>query len=190
MEYMEQTKYLQEKYGIVNGNYFLTESCKSKNDDIKRGKSDGLYIHHIAEFHPSYPTICSLSTTEEALKVPFEFQTPKWLCYCNYIEHVILHYHIHKLRVTNYNLTELDDGFVHYLIPELKMWYTSKGRVVKGKWNEKAYDIIKNDEETFIEIYNMFYKEFPNEPKYSYNEYRKAQKNHKLQRPKSESTSH
>ena len=184
MEYMEQAHYLQEKYGFVKGNYFINESCKSKNSEIKRGKSDGLYIHHIAEYHSDFPSICSLSTTEEALKVPFKFQTPEWLCYCNAIEHIILHFHIHRLRVQNYQIDGLDDGICHFLLPEVKLWYITKGKMVKGKWNEKAYEIIKDKEETFQELYNMFYNEFPNEPKYSYREYKRVQANHKLQRPK------
>lgn len=179
MNYMQLSYYLQEKYGHIQGNYFLNEKCKQTNNKIKKIKSDGLFIHHIAEFHENYPTICSLSTTSEALKFPFEFQTSKWLCYCNYIEHIILHYLIHRLRINNYNTIDLDDGICRFQLPELKMWYITKGHIVKGKWNEQAYNVIKNDESTFIEIYNMFYKEFPNAPKYSYKEYISNQKHHK-----------
>ena len=183
MEYMDQARYLQEKYGKPEGAYFVNESCKSGNSKIKRTK-EGLYIHHIAEYHPDYPTACSLGGTEEALKVPFEFQGPDWLCYCNMMEHVILHYHIHRLRVQNYQLDGLNDGIVHFLLPEIKLWYITKGRMVKGKWNEPAWNLVKDDESTFQELYNMFYKEFPNEPKYSYGEYKRAQAHKKLQRPK------
>ena len=186
MEYMELAHYLQEKYGKCAGNYFLTESCKSTNSAIKRGKTDGLFIHHIAEYHPDYPEACSLAGAEEALKVPFEFQTPDWLCYANYLEHVILHYHIHRLRVNSYNIEKLDDGIVHFMFPELRLWYITKGKMVKGKWNEKVFEVVKDDEDTFIELYNMFYKEFPDAPKYSYGEYRKVQESHKLQRIKTD----
>lgn len=181
--YNAQVKYLQEKYGSVPGNYFLTESCRVTNSKIKRIK-EGLYIHHIAEYHPDYPAICSLSNTEEALKAPFEFQTPPWLCFCDYIEHIILHYHIHRLRVQNYQLDGLDDGICRFLLPELKLWYITKGRMVKGKWNEPAWNRVKDNEQTFQELYNLFYKEFPNDPKYSYNEYRRAQSKGRSQRPK------
>lgn len=183
MEYMEQARYLQKKYGKPEGNYFLNESCKSSNTKIKR-ISEGLYIHHIAEYNTEYPMACSLSTIEEALKVPYKFQTPDWLCYANYLEHIILHYHIHRLRVQNYQLEGLDDGICRFLFPELKLWYITKGRTVKGKWNEPAWNLIKDDEQTFQELYNMFYKEFSDAPKYSYNEYKNAQTKRKSQRPR------
>lgn len=178
LDYGGQVKYLWNKYGKPPGNYFLTESCKVTNSKIKRIK-EGLYIHHVAEYHPKYPSACSLSSTGEALKVPFEFQTPNWLCYCNAIEHVILHYHIHRLRVQNYQLEGLDDGICHFLLPEIKLWYITKGRMLKGRWNEPAWNLIKDDEQTFIELYNMFYSEFPDSPKYSYREYVTNQKHSK-----------
>ena len=170
MEYMDLAAYLQEKYGKPIGSYFLNENCKSTNNKIKRIK-DGLFIHHIAEFHEDYPTICALSGTEEALKYPFTFQSPDWLCYCDYLSHLILHYKIHSLRVYKYKLDTLDDGIAHFMLPELKMWYITNGKIVKGKWQEPIWERIKDEKDTFIEIYNKFYKEFPNTPKYSYGEY-------------------
>lgn len=181
MSYGELSKYLQDKYGKTNGNYFLTESCSSPNSSIKR-VSEGLYIHHIAEYHDDYDMIDNLSQKDKAKKFPFLFQTPEWLCYCNYIEHIILHYHIYNLRTVSLGCT-LDDGLVHFLLPELKEWYRTKGSVVRGTWRESAYNAVRDDESTFQYIYRRFYSEHPQAPKYSYNEYYNAQKNHKLQRP-------
>lgn len=182
MEYDILNIYLKDKYGLVKGNYFLTESCLSQNKNIKR-TDEGLFIHHIAEYHKDYKLIDNLSVKEKAIQFPYEFQTSEWLCYCNYIEHIILHYLIYRLRVKSFTGI-VDDGLVHLMFPELKEWYKTKGNLVKGTWKENAYRAVKDDEETFQYLYREFYKEFPNAPKYSYAEYLNAQKNHKLQRPR------
>ena len=183
MDYNTLSLYLQDKYGIPNGNYFINESCNIHNKCIKR-INEGLYIHHIAEYHNDYSIIDNLSLKEKALQFPYEFQTSKWLCYCNYIEHTILHYLIYRLRIKSLNVSYLDDGLVHLMFPELKEWYKTKGRIVRGTWCEPAYNVVRDDEKFFQFLYRQFYTEFPSAPKYSYNEYLNAQKNHKLQRPK------
>ena len=179
MDYPSLTKYLQNKYGLPNGSYFINESCNTHNKSIKR-ISDGLYIHHIAEYHQDYPFANNLSTQVEAIKYPFEFQCPQYLCYCNAIEHIILHYLIHRLRAKQ--IVACDDGLVHYMFPEVKAWYVSSGECIVQDWKLNAWLQIKNDEDSFIEIYNSFYKEFPNEPRYSYREYLTAQTKNKLKR--------
>ena len=175
MEYRDLTKYLQDKYGIPFGSYFLNESCSSQNKSIKRNK-DGLYIHHIAEYHKDYPYINNLSTREEALKYPFEFQTGKWLCYADAIEHIILHYHIHRLRRAEMAVEQLNDGIVVFMLPQIKEWYKTNGSVTALSWEQEAWNRIKNEKQSFIEIYNMFYKEFPMERKFSYQEFHNVRK--------------
>lgn len=181
MEYMDLSKYLQKKYGKPTSPYFLAENCKTQNKKITR-VNEGLFIHHIAEYHKEYPAINNLSSTNEAIKFPYEFQTPNWLCYCDYIEHVILHYKIHKLRIGKSANIPLDDGIVHYMLPELKYWYQTNGKDISVEWKKKVWNVIKEEKQTFIEIYNMFYKEFPNEAKYSYSEFISAEKHNKLKR--------
>lgn len=181
MEYMGLSEYLQEKYGKPASPYFLSENCKTQNKNITR-INEGLFIHHIAEYHQEYPAINNLSNISEAIKFPYEFQRPNWLCYCNYIEHVILHYKIHKLRVGKYTGAALDDGIVHYMLPELKYWYQTNGKNILIQWKKNAWNVVKDDKQTFVELYNMFYRDFPNETKYSYSEFISAEKNGKLKR--------
>ena len=48
MTYDQLVNYLQTKYGIPQGSYWLTPSCRTKNNKIMRGK-EGLYCHHVRE---------------------------------------------------------------------------------------------------------------------------------------------
>lgn len=179
MNYFSLAKYLQEKYGLPNGNYFLSESCASTNKSIKR-IGEGLYIHHIAEYNEQYPLANNLSSSEDAKRFPFKFQTPQYLCYCNAIEHIILHYHIHRLRTKSVGAS--DDGLVHYMFPEIRAWYVSKGDCINKDWKYNAWLSVKDDERTFQELYALFYKEFPKEPRYSYKEYLMVERHNKLKR--------
>ena len=82
--YANAVSYLINKYGVVNGSYFLTTTCASKNKKITR-TCDGLVIHHVKENIAG-----DLSKKEQALKYPFTYQESNNLVYCNYIEHLIL----------------------------------------------------------------------------------------------------
>ncbi len=85
MSYIDLVSHLIAKYGPANGNYFLTETCKSKNPKITRGK-EGLFCHHIDE-----NKAIKLSKPEFAIKHPFAYQKAERLVYCDILEHLILH---------------------------------------------------------------------------------------------------
>ncbi len=85
MSYIDLVAHLIAKYGPANGNYFLTETCKSKNNKITRG-NEGLFCHHIDE-----NKAIKLSKPEFAVKHPFAYQKAERLVYCDILEHLILH---------------------------------------------------------------------------------------------------
>lgn len=145
MSYLELCEYLQLKYGLPNGNYFNTEACKSKNQKITRG-NEGLFIHHIMERKTDM-----LSNPGYAIKQPFIYQTPKYLVYCNYVEHFLLHSKIVEDYVipTKYNFNELDK------VPEIKekalktiydrkIVYYKNGKV-KSDFTDYKYDEFNED---------------------------------------------
>lgn len=85
MSYQELCDYLIRKYGQPNGNYFLTSTCKTPNDRIKRS-NENLEIHHIKE-----NIAIDLSKTDRATLHSWEYQTAKYLLYANPYEHLLLH---------------------------------------------------------------------------------------------------
>lgn len=85
MSYIDLVGHLIAKYGPATGSYFLTETCKSKNPKITRGK-EGLFCHHIDE-----NKAIKLSKPEFAIKHPFAYQKAERLVYCDILEHLILH---------------------------------------------------------------------------------------------------
>lgn len=85
MSYIDLVSHLIAKYGPVNGDYFLNETCRSKNLKITRRK-EGLFCHHIDE-----NKAIKLSNPEFAIKHPFAYQKAERLVYCDILEHLILH---------------------------------------------------------------------------------------------------
>ena len=85
LSYDEYVKYLLDKYGPAQYDYFCNKSCKSKNSKISRSQ-EGLFCHHIDENKEIL-----LSTPEVARQRPFEYQKAERLVYANYLEHLLLH---------------------------------------------------------------------------------------------------
>ena len=83
-DYFECVEFLLNKYGAAKDDYFVDEYCSAKGKHS--GTKDGLFCHHIYEFE--YPLI---SRPEVARMHPFELQKKEYLCYCNILEHLILH---------------------------------------------------------------------------------------------------
>lgn len=154
VNYTDACKYLQEKYGIPKGNYFLKENCKSKNTKITRGK-EGLFIHHIYEFSDNYPMINDLSKPNIAINYPFDYQLGENLCYCNYLEHLILHIKIWVMRSFQLNSINIEDGIIHHLIPVLNDIYNNNyGN--HQPWHEKAIELIKQDINDYLNLLGLF----------------------------------
>lgn len=138
MSYDELTEHLQQKYGLAERAYFRTETCKTKS--LITRTNEGLYIHHIKETE-----IDDLSKPERALAYPWEYQMPNNLCYCNYLEHLLLHIHINIMRVRDRGAF-VCDGILNHIIPELNHIYTdnpvyeSKNQLWRNNIKEQIID--------------------------------------------------
>ena len=135
--YSQCISMLKEKYGSVNGNYFLTDSCKSPNKKIKR-TSDGLVLHHDQEI-----ILEQLSDSAVAVKHPFELQYGENLTYANVIEHLILHYLIYK--ETNGKLSKR--GIAHIIVSINGLYEEAEN--LKG-YRQNWYKQIKDDFSFYI----------------------------------------
>ena len=145
--YLEYCDYLKEKYGNVKGNYFLTETCKSKNRSITRGK-EGLFIHHIKENE-----VTLLSKYEKAIKMPFEFQHAENLVYCDYTEHLLLHIMIVREYLTEEYFKETYEvvgicGILYYIVPSINNYFS--GVKPTTSWELKAFELV--DKGVFEEL--------------------------------------
>ena len=97
MSYQELVGYLLKKYGAAQYDYFVNESCKSKNKKAMR-TSERLFCHHIDE-----DKAIMLSHDEWATKNPFSYQITDRLVCCNYSEHFMPHIKIvEELRSSNF----------------------------------------------------------------------------------------
>lgn len=146
--------YLQKKYGIPAGDYFLTSECNSVNSKIKRGK-EGLFLHHIYEYNKECPNINNLSVAKNAKEYSFEFQKGENLCYCNYMEHFILHLKIFEMRI--YSSRDVlfrvlfRDGVVNHLVPKLNDIYYNEC-TNKASWHQVAVSLIKDDRQDYFAL--------------------------------------
>lgn len=93
MTYLEYCDYLQSKYGLGTENYFL--DGYKRNYACSRTR-EGLFCHHKKE------DICILLNVPFfAAGCPAEWQHPENLVYCDYLEHLLLHYMIVKYPSEN-----------------------------------------------------------------------------------------
>lgn len=146
MSYETLTKYLQQKYGIPMKPYFRTPTCKSKSP-ISRTK-EGLYCHHIQETE-----LDNLSDTGKALSAPWQWQLPENLCYCNYLEHLLLHILINEKRC-KFHECFVEDGIIHFMIPELNKIYKDKPVYTASNqlWRNFIIKEIENNYEEYCEL--------------------------------------
>lgn len=108
LSYSDLCSYLLQKYGPVPGNYFTNETCSTVNTSIKRS-NEGLEIHHLCE---SLDSAYNLSSPVEARQHTFDYQLSKNLCYCNLLEHLILHIKINLNRASTLQGIIIDGAFV------------------------------------------------------------------------------
>lgn len=147
MNYEQLCSYLKEKYGSVPGNYFVKDNCKTRNQKITRG-NEGLQIHHIAE-----DKYILLANSGEAACHPFELQMSENLVYCNYLEHLILHYLIAlKFQDNQYVNPETGEfvgiGGMSIMIPEINDYFL--GYPYKREYEIKLFSLIDKDD--FLEV--------------------------------------
>ncbi|MFO3714132.1 hypothetical protein [Oribacterium sp. P9] len=86
LSYDQQIHYLLKKYGAAKFDYFCKPNFKSKNTHKLSRTNEGLICHHIFEKYA-----IRLSDSISASQAPYEYQKAENLCYCNYLEHYILH---------------------------------------------------------------------------------------------------
>ena len=149
LNYLDLCDFLHKKYGVPNGNYFLTESCKSKNQKITRGK-EGLFLHHIKE--NEHIMLCN---RDWAIHQPFAYQEGKNLAYCNYLEHLILHYKIVQEYLEtgeSYELVGIG-GILNFIVPEINDYFN--GYEYAKDWQKKAFSLV--DKKSFNKLKDMIY---------------------------------
>ena len=134
--YDEYCAYLQKKYGMPKKDY--------GSKDIVR-TSEGLFIHHIKE-----DIAISLSHRELAKKSPVEYQKKENLCYCDYLEHLWLHFLIVKFPNPKANKDENQGigGIVNFIGPELCDRFGKNLKTYK-EYQDNCFNLIKEDEDTF-----------------------------------------
>ena len=97
--YADIVDFLLLHHGPAQGDYFVNETCKTKNKKISR-TSEGLFCHHIDE-----DKAIMLSNEAFASKNPFTYQKAERLVYCNYLEHLLLH-----IKIAEEPRTELSNS--------------------------------------------------------------------------------
>lgn len=152
MSYSELCKYLIDKYGPSEFDYYIDDSFK-KNPKISRS-GEGLQCHHIDE-----DKAIMLSTPKSAKEYPFDYQRADRLVYCNILEHLILHVKISA---------EITKGFVdpfvrpgrggalNYIIPQMNDYFN--GYKPKSNYQKKMFSLVKDNFDDYIKVLKYFYQ--------------------------------
>lgn len=163
LSYSDLVEYLIQKYGAVNGDYFVNESCTTKNKKISRTK-EGLQIHHIDE-----DKAISLSQDTYAKTHPFSYQKAERLVYCNILEHLLLHIKIvEKSREEGINRNELAGigGAVCMLCPQINDYYN--GLIPKQEWRANVMRVIEDSFDNYIMILRYFWNVIQHDQSYCF----------------------
>ncbi|MFD1450820.1 hypothetical protein [Oceanobacillus sojae] len=138
--YNEVIKYLLQKYGSVQDDFFREKSYQRfMNSEIKSINPvknlrtvEGLYRHHIDEIKT-----LKISDPQFVKKnnISFESQKKERLVYCDLIEHAILHTLIAKETSLKFGFP----GLVSHLLPMMFDWYISEV-VPELKWQKHYYN--------------------------------------------------
>lgn len=141
-DYFECVEFLLNKYGAAKDNYFVDEYCSAKGKHSRT--KDGLFCHHIYEFE--YPLI---SRPEVARMHPFELQKKEYLCYCNILEHLILH-------------IKIDDEYRNHdhtcgttIICQNIAKYLTANPTTLLSWEENCRSVVINDKTSIVSIRNI-----------------------------------
>lgn len=153
---------LLNKYGRATGDYFVNETCRSKNKKISR-TSEGLFCHHIDE-----DKAILLSNDQYAVNNPFEYQKADRLVYCNFLEHLLLHIKIaEEPRNTNANKNELQGigGAVNFIVKQINGFYG--GQIPTIEYLAIAMNVIENDYQSYIKMVQRLWNVVKSNPLYS-----------------------
>ena len=156
LSYGDLVAYLITKYGDVKYNYFTNETCATKTRGLTRTR-DGLICHHIDEDKAD-----KLSDPQFAIRYPFEYQKAERLVYCNYLEHLLLHISISKLRHEKHgskiedvkNLSRIIMPGVRFICADLN-WFYDHADMLVG-WKKNCYDTIADNYDDYIDILRDF----------------------------------
>lgn len=140
--YIDLMVELSEEYGRPSGSYFLVAKRSGKyrkNHKISRTK-EGLYIHHIGEY-----TFPLLSSSMVAERLPFEYQEPDMLVYCDAIEHLLAHVLIVEALGEGSRGNMMPGagvGGVHMIAAKLNDWFGGRPPI-ETNWERFAWEKIK-----------------------------------------------
>lgn len=147
MSYDRLVSHLLEKYGKAKADYYLTETCASKNPKVTRTK-EGLLCHHIDE-----DKAILLSNDAYARENPFRYQKADRLVYCNILEHLILHTKIAEApRNRDANEGEIQGigGAVYFITRQINDYYN--GYDFKQQYLITVMSFIKDNFSDYIKI--------------------------------------
>ena len=131
MSYDKYCDYLRRKYGCPKHDYPNVADARP---------SEGLFIHHIGENE-----IANLSNESIRVESDHKYQTPEMLCYCDWLEHLLLHIMIGEETVGTTNLGL--EGCFTYLLPALRNFFEDGKKTCK--YNDAYYDVISGDKDVF-----------------------------------------
>ncbi len=160
--YLQIVESLLNKYGRATGDYFINETCRSKNRKISR-TSEGLFCHHIDE-----DKAILLSHDKYAANNPFEYQKADRLVYCNFLEHLLLHIKIaEEPKNANANKNELQGigGAVNFIVKQINGFYD--GQIPTVEYLVVAMNVIENDYLSYIKILQYLWDIVKSNPLYS-----------------------
>ena len=148
LSYVEYCDFLQKKYGLGSAPYFT--KTWNKNPKASRTK-EGLIAHHKYEDHA-----IMLGDADYAKKNPYEWQLPKNIVYCDYLEHLFLHILICENPSKDKNPLEAVGigGVINFLVPELNDLYS--GWTTRQSWRANCHKLVINDKDVYLTLLKRF----------------------------------
>ena len=134
LTYWQYCDYLKGKYGCLKESYGSKSNSRS---------SDGLFIHHIGENEVA--NLSNDAVRKELKEKDQKYQSPEMLCYCDWLEHLLLHIMIGEETAGTTNLGL--EGCFTYLLPALRDFFEYGKKTCN--YNAAYYDVISGDEDVF-----------------------------------------
>ena len=168
LTYEEMIEYLNNKYGPVNGDYFIISKNGLPVVNHNLTRPEKCFIHHIRE-----DTIANLSTLERARYFPIEYQRAHNLVYASLEEHVALHYRIfmdaladkwflgiggliHFSMLSDFLRTSQNDKAVSDIVNNILIKLISLKSIYTD--DQESFDQINN----YISVLSTVYNKLPN----------------------------
>lgn len=149
--YHDYCTYLQNKYGLSPCNYTFGGGGKDKRS------IDGLELHHIKEHE-----VTGLSNKEKASNYPIEYQQPQNLCYCDYLEHMLLHIMIFEEDLEKNSDVDIMGilGVINHMVERLNDFYC-KDLIGYRDYELNAYHKVKDDVDVYLKIIERIFNSTP-----------------------------